>query len=110
MKFITITTDGSCRLFDENWGLYEYNAFVDGWIEFINFYNNCSLIVNEEGKLIGLDINDLATAIAREFMLPYAFNDIIVGNAILVGATDENGDTTGIDDSIIDFFKERGLL
>ena len=37
-----------------------------------------TLIINEEGKLLGLPVNQLATDMA------YIFNDVIVGNAILI--------------------------
>ena len=43
-----------------------------------------TLIINEEGKLLGMPVNRLATDMAYLF-----FNDVIVGNAILIGATDE---------------------
>lgn len=43
-----------------------------------------TLIINEEGKLLGMPVNRLATDMA------YLFNDVIVGNAILIGTTDED--------------------
>lgn len=43
-----------------------------------------TLIINEEGKLLGLPVNELATDMA------YLFNDVIVGNAILMGTTEED--------------------
>lgn len=43
-----------------------------------------TLIINEEGKLLGMPVNRLATDMA------YLFNDAIVGNAILIGTTDED--------------------
>ena len=43
-----------------------------------------TLIINEEGKLLGLPVNQLATD------MPHLFNDAIVGNAILMGTTDED--------------------
>ena len=42
------------------------------------------LVNNEEGKLLGMPVNRLATDMA------YLFNDVIVGNAILIGTTDED--------------------
>lgn len=43
-----------------------------------------TLIINEEGKLLGLPVNQLATDMA------YIFNDVIVGNAVLMGTKDED--------------------
>ena len=45
---------------------------------------DAALICNEEGKLLGMPVNRLATDMA------YLFNDAIVGNAILIGTTDED--------------------
>lgn len=42
-----------------------------------------TLIINEEGKLLEMPVNRLATD------MTYIFNDVIVGNAILIGTTDE---------------------
>ena len=42
------------------------------------------LIVNEEGKLLGLPVNQLATDMAA------VYNDVLVGNAILMGAKGED--------------------
>ncbi len=42
------------------------------------------LIVNEEGKLLGLPANQLATDMAA------VYNDVLVGNAILMGAKGED--------------------
>ena len=41
-------------------------------------------IVNEEGKLQNLPVNQTATDLSA------AYNDVIVGNAILLGTTDED--------------------
>lgn len=43
-----------------------------------------TLIVNEEGKLLGLPVNQWATDISA------LYNDVIVGNAILMGTTEED--------------------
>ena len=43
-----------------------------------------TLIVNEEGKLQNLPVNQTATDLSA------AYNDVIVGNAILLGTTDED--------------------
>lgn len=43
-----------------------------------------TLIINEEGKLLGLPVNQTATDMAA------IYNDVIVGNAILMGTTEED--------------------
>lgn len=43
-----------------------------------------TLIINEEGKLRGLPVNQTATDMAA------IYNDVIVGNAVLMGTTEED--------------------
>ena len=45
---------------------------------------DAALICNEEGKLLGLPVNQAATDMAA------IYNDVIVGNAILIGTTEED--------------------
>ena len=62
--------------------------FVGGMVEGITFPNGDYLIINEEGKLIGLRINKEATKLWRETFTKdkYAFgyDDFVVGPAILI--------------------------
>lgn len=113
MKMITITTDGNCNLIDEKWELVNFNTWVDGWIESVTAPDGNSLIVNEEGKIMGLEINDVATNVMNfifeenDYM---GFYDIIVGDCVLVGPTDENGNSTDVSEYIIKYFKDRILI
>ena len=62
--------------------------FVGGMVEGIIFPNGDYLIINEEGKIIGLPINKEATKLWRETFTKdkYAFgyDDFVVGPAILI--------------------------
>lgn len=58
----------------------ELRNFVDGPIEVVYLKNNEILIVNEEGKLNGLELNTNATNI---YIQSYGLKDFIVGNAFL---------------------------
>ena len=62
--------------------------FVGGYVEGITFPNGDYLIINEEGKIIGLPINKEATKLWRETFTKdkYAFgyDDFVVGPAILI--------------------------
>jgi hypothetical protein len=51
--------------------------------------------VNEEGKMNGLDQNPYGTALWIE---AYGLTDVIVGDLILTGGTDDEGNTLGLDD------------
>lgn len=60
---------------------------VGGYIEFVRLrgeFEGYGLYVNEEGKLNGLPINDIATAVWE--MSFGIYTDIIVGNAVIVSA------------------------
>ena len=62
--------------------------FVGGYVEGITFPNGDYLIINEEGKLIGLPLNPEATALWRATFDNDNFitgrNDFVVGPAILI--------------------------
>lgn len=46
--------------------LEELQKIVGGYIEIINLFNGKILVVNEEGKLKGLEQNEIATTIAHD--------------------------------------------
>jgi hypothetical protein len=72
---------------------------VGGWVQAIDLNNNLTLWVNEEGKLEDLPHNALAQ---HFFDLRFGTGaDIIVGDAVLTGGTDSNGDTLGLDDDAL---------
>ena len=95
---IIIKTDGACVLLHccpgDCLSLEEMQKIVEGHIETVPTVMSTgwskekdvglTLIINEEGKLLGMPVNRLATDMA------YLFNDVIVGNAILIGTTDED--------------------
>lgn len=62
--------------------LKEMQDFVGGYIECIEFPDGRTLVVNEEGKLEGLPVNDQATALWRQ-QFP-TDDDIIVGDVLIV--------------------------
>jgi hypothetical protein len=51
------------------------------------------LWVNEEGKLDNLPQNPIGTSL---WVDEYGYTDVIVGNIIITGGTDENGETLGL--------------
>ena len=68
--------------------LDELQAFVGGYIEIVNLLDvsplsiaDAILVVNEEGKLNGLPVNTVATAVYNVCMQPY--EDIVVGDVLL---------------------------
>lgn len=59
--------------------LEELQEMVGGYIEILNLHNDNIIVVNEEGKLERLPLNEAATKIIR--LSGYA--DYIVGNALI---------------------------
>lgn len=87
----------------------EYGLFsmtLDGYIEAVALDKDLlglTLWVNEEGKLISLPFNSLAT---RLWEMSYGKTDVIMGNAIITGDADENGKTLGLTPNQINLIKE----
>ena len=63
-------------------------AFVGGYVECITFPSGDLLIINEEGKLIGLPLNPEATALWRMTFTKQnyvtGYDDFVVGPAIYI--------------------------
>ena len=76
---------------------------VGGWIECANVEHNIDIWLNEEGKLIGLEPNRLATAL---FWDKWGIGtDIIVGDVFLA-TNNEEGETIGLNKEQIDYLQE----
>ena len=64
--------------------------FVGGYVEGITFPNGDHFIINEEGKLKSLPVNEEATKLWRstftEDKYAFGFDDFVVGPAILIKA------------------------
>ena len=80
LKIITDTKDEPT--------LKSAQEFVGGMVEGVPFPNGDYLIVNEEGKLMGLDVNEKATKLWRDTFDNDNYitgrKDFVVGNAILI--------------------------
>jgi hypothetical protein len=107
MRVVTITTGGSVLWGDvEKIDLEFLKAQVDGWIELVPVRGTTiNMYLNEEGKLEGLPFNELASRIAWRTR-SVSQSDAIVGNVVLVGAIDDEGDDTGLEDEAIKWIEE----
>ncbi len=81
--------------------LKSFQTLVGGYIETVNIGNNIHIILNEEGKLIGLEPN-----------LIY-FNDIIMGDVVFVAVDNENEDFTSLStiqiNKVIEYIQENKI-
>lgn len=99
-KAIIITVSGDKREVDLGEDSYSVlSDAVGGYIECVELNPGLSLWVNEEGKLIGLPTNQVAT---RIWDTVFGFNtDIIKGDVILTGGADSEGNTLGLSDEMV---------
>ena len=62
--------------------------FVGGMVEGITFPNGDYMIINEEGKMLGLPVNEQATKLWRETFTKdkylFGYDDFVVGPVILI--------------------------
>jgi hypothetical protein len=103
-KAVIIKTDGTKEVVEfeigESYDLLSKS--VEGWIECVSLISrNADMWVNEEGKLNGLPVNTHATALWVE---EFGMTDIIVGNIIITGGVDNEGETLGLSDEQVSNF------
>lgn len=79
-----------------------YQGLVHGNIDIVRLETpEAGLIINDEGKLLGLRPNPRATALLWVHNPPFRGQDIIVGDAVLVGSTDEDGNDLSAPDELV---------
>nr|WP_255499089.1 DUF3846 domain-containing protein [Leucobacter sp. cx-169] len=97
MQFILIPADDAAprsilTVEDPEQTLEILQTAVGGNIEFIDLVApDANMYLNEEGKLLGLPLNNRATTLARKSI---PMGDFIVGDVVIVGAIDDSGDET----------------
>ena len=93
---VIIKTDGTKDIVEFEVGK-SYNLIkeaVGGYIQVVPFDKaNVDLWVNEDGKINNLPQNPIATSL---WVDEYGYTDVIVGNVVITGGTDEMGDTLGL--------------
>lgn len=97
--FIHIPVFGRPKLVevDEKQELRFLQECVKGSVEAVMVKDHV-MYINEEGKLKGLSYNGYATNLASGYLGPF---DVIVGDAVLVGPTVDDGDSTSVDDYFV---------
>ena len=71
-------------------------SHVDGWLERLRIADDLFAWIDEEGKLKNRLTNHRATDLCFQLKAGLAFDDFIVGNVILTGPADEEGENTDI--------------
>lgn len=116
MKAIKITTDNEMLTVDIA-GLDEMQEQVGGFIQIVRPYGFCELdvpdskslimIVNEEGKLLDLEVNEIATDLYESYC------DSIAGDVLIMaeGFVDGEPDIVGLtDEQVANLLLELNLL
>jgi hypothetical protein len=95
-----IKTDGTLERLDlsvSDQELGNLQSAVGGYVQAIDLSDTMTMWMNEEGKLVGLPYNGIATALwEARFGVG---TDVIMGNAVFTGTPDEDGETTTISES-----------
>ena len=97
---LTLTADGVIGTIDldgPEGSLKTMQTAVGGLIEPIDLNRRVTLWVNEEGKLGGFEPNPIATAI---FIKTFDVEDVVMGDVIFTGGTDDDGQTMALADNI----------
>lgn len=71
---------------------------VNGLVELVSLNRDVDMWVNEEGKVNGLEPNLLATVIWKKV---FPNPDVIMGNVVITGGADSEGNTVGLSDASI---------
>ena len=103
---IKVTTEGEVTVIDlGDDTLSILQAGVGGLIEPVDYRNDLTMWINEEGTFNGSERNPVATS-WWNMIHPDHFN-IIFGDIVFTGGTDEDGETLGLTDiqgaALLDF-------
>jgi Domain of unknown function (DUF3846) len=90
VKAVAVRVDGKMEEIDAS---YEsIKATLDGWLEIVPTLGApFVMLCDEEGKLKGKRLNAVATTLANDYR---DWEDLIVGDVVLTGLPDRNGDHT----------------
>jgi len=106
MSTIIIKSNDHWTISDEkNLKLDYFQKIVGGYIEGISITKDIMMYCNEEGKILGLPVNKLATEYVKSIR---PFNDIICGDVVFTKLNKEGDDVClSLDDinHIIDFIE-----
>lgn len=100
MKALVIPVEGEMQEvnFDKKSSYEVLRRAVGGYIECVALSGTMDMWVNEEGKLMSLPVNSTATFL---WTLVYGPTDVIVGDVIITGGVDDEGNTLGLSDAQI---------
>lgn len=104
MKVLVLWVNGKFQEKEISGDLESMKQEVGGWLEVLRLPRWVDMWLNEEGKLIGLPPNPIATGLVRGAGA-IADTDYIVGSVMFTGWPDSEGDSTDCPQAFIDHCK-----
>lgn len=83
-------------------GYDELKKAIGGWLEAAPFPPRYSAFINEEGKMLNLPVNMLATHLCNTLGLGLHPGDRINGTMVILGPVDDEGNKTSLPQETID--------
>jgi hypothetical protein len=90
MKAVAIRANGTIEDIEIDSDLASLQKAVGGYIEVLQMTPEVHAYLDEEGKLKGKEPNVMATMLCKKLKIGLLPGDIIAGDMILFGTTDEN--------------------
>ncbi len=103
LQAVIVDPDGTHRVTEIENNLGAFQAVVGGYIEGV-FGREAVMYVNEEGLLMGLTPNPLATMFAQRVL---GAGVVLVGTALILGPGDSEGNDTPVRQSVVDYFTKE---
>jgi hypothetical protein len=95
-KALAITTLGEVKILDlSDKSLEKLQEAVGGWVQAIDLDENLSMWCDEEGKIYRKPHNPFGQAFWEK---SFGRTDYIVGDIVLTGGVDDEGETVGLTD------------
>lgn len=88
----------------EQGDLKAMQRYVGGYIQMVEaFRPDCTFVMNEEGKVHGLDLNRRATLLLWTHHAEFRGQDVLNGDVLLIGPPDEkSGETQSVPDELVE--------
>jgi hypothetical protein len=104
IQAVIVDPDGTVRHTDIEASLISYQTIVGGYIEGV-LGKVATMYVNEEGLLLHLPPNPLATSFAERILGHYGIQ--LFGPALILGPSDNVGNDTPVRPAVVDYFTKE---
>ena len=94
-RVLIISPEGTSELWIDLWELPLLQGVVGVYLECVSLCDEAHAFIHEEGKILNLPRNDVATRLCGELQTGLMLGDYINGKMIVVGSLDEDGEDDG---------------